>query len=201
MKQSEHINELSLAMSKAQSQIKGAIKDSKNPFFKSNYADLQSVWEAVRQPLTNNDLCVIQTSGFHNETPVIVTTLSHKSGQWIQGYFPLVTSKPNDPQALGSATSYARRYALAAICGVYQTDDDAHLASEDVPHPAVNTNKNTHEKASEAQQKFLYAIAKSRGLTNGEMEGILLQHGFKSFKEIPWSMVNDIKDEFESWNR
>lgn len=122
---SEQIDKLATALAKAQAEIKGAVKDSANPFFKSNYADLQSVWDAIREPLTKNGLAVIQTT--EAATPdhlELVTTLVHSSGQWVEGRFPILALK-RDPQAIGSATSYARRYALAAIVGVYQTDDDA----------------------------------------------------------------------------
>lgn len=116
-------------MAKFQSQLKGAKADSQNPFFKSHYADLGSVWEAIQEPLTKNGLSVTQLSnwkegmGWH-----VITRILHTSGEWCEGYFPIVAAKPNDPQAVGSATSYARRYALAAALGVYQTDDDGNAA-------------------------------------------------------------------------
>lgn len=127
MNQSESIAELAAALAAAQSEIKGAVKDAENPFFKSSYADLASVWDACRGPLTKNGLCVIQTSEAHDGRTLIVTTLAHKSGQWIRGYMPVVAMKP-DPQSLGSAITYARRYSLAAICSVPQIDDDAESA-------------------------------------------------------------------------
>jgi len=128
MNSSEQIDKLAAALSKAQSVLKGAKADSTNPFFKSSYADLESVWDAIRGPLTDNGLSVTQTTDVTEFGPVLVTTLIHSSGQWISGRYPLISAKPNDPQALGSATSYARRYTLAAIMGVYQSDDDAEKA-------------------------------------------------------------------------
>lgn len=131
---SEQIDKLATALAKAQAEIKGAVKDSANPFFKSNYADLQSVWDAIREPLSKNGLAVIQTT--EAATPEhleLVTTLVHSSGQWIEGRFPIIALK-RDPQAIGSATSYARRYSLAAIVGVYQTDDDAEAAQARAPN-------------------------------------------------------------------
>ena len=125
--QSEQINELALALSKAQSQITGALKDSANPFFKSRYADLASVLDACRAQLSGNGLCVTQTTDLIDGLVVVRTTLAHSSGQWISGILP-VRAKDESPQAQGSGITYARRYALAAIVGLAQIDDDAEAA-------------------------------------------------------------------------
>ena len=125
--QSENIAELAAALSKAQANITGALKDSANPFFKSRYADLNSVWDACRKQLTDNGLSVIQTTDIVSDTVVVRTTLAHASGQWISGVLP-VKAKDDGPQAQGSGITYARRYALAAIVGLAQIDDDAEAA-------------------------------------------------------------------------
>lgn len=132
MNQSEQVNELFRALSKAQSELRGAKKDSENPFFKSKYADLESVWDAAKNPLADNGLCVAQTMDVLNGEPVVVTTLGHASGQWLRGALPLTMVK-KDPQSQGSAITYARRYALAAIVGVVQTDDDGESAMDRGP--------------------------------------------------------------------
>jgi hypothetical protein len=125
--QSEQINELAAALSKAQASITGALKDSANPFFKSKYADLASCWDACRKQLTDNGLSVIQTTDIVADTVVVRTTLAHSSGQWINGILP-VKAKDDGPQAQGSGITYARRYALAAMVGLAQIDDDAEAA-------------------------------------------------------------------------
>ena len=125
--QSENIAELAAALSKAQANITGALKDSANPFFKSKYADLASCWDACRKQLTDNGLSVIQTTDIVSDTVVVRTTLAHSSGQWISGVLP-VKAKDDGPQAQGSGITYARRYALAAIVGLAQIDDDAEAA-------------------------------------------------------------------------
>lgn len=129
MQTSEQINELASALSKAQAKIIGALKDAANPFFKSKYADLSSVWDAVREPLTANGLAVIQTtSALSDGSAVIVTTmLAHSSGQWVRDSLVLQPTK-RDPQGIGSAITYGRRYALAAITGCPQIDDDGEAA-------------------------------------------------------------------------
>jgi len=126
--QSDNIAELAAALSKAQGEITGALKDSSNPFFKSKYADLASCWDACRKQLAANGLSVIQTTeAFSDDRLVLVTTLAHNSGQWVRGFLPVLT-KDASPQAQGSGLTYARRYALAAIVGLAQIDDDAEAA-------------------------------------------------------------------------
>lgn len=122
--QSDSIDELAAALSKAQLSISAALKDSNNPFFKSKYADLTSVWSACRKELSENGLSVSQVLDGMN----LVTTLMHSSGQWVRGSCPLILVK-QDMQSLGSSVTYARRYSLAAICGVVQDDDDGNLAT------------------------------------------------------------------------
>ena len=126
--QSEQINELAAALAVAQGKITGALKDSANPFFKSKYADLASVWDACREALSANGLAVVQTTEADKTGIVLTTTLMHKSGQFISGTLAM-QGKDDSPQAMGSAMTYARRYALAAIVGVAQVDDDANAAT------------------------------------------------------------------------
>lgn len=133
MNQSEQVDKLFQALSKLQGDIRGAKKDSENPFFKSKYADLEACWDALRSPLAANGLCVAQTvTLLASGEPGLITTLGHSSGQWIRGEMPL-NMKAKDPQAQGSALSYARRYSLAAITGLVQTDDDGEAAMERGP--------------------------------------------------------------------
>lgn len=120
---SDDIGKLAAALAIAQGEMEGAKKTAKNPFFKSNYADLQSVWDAVRAPLSKNGLCIIQTV----EGSELVTTLCHSSGQWIRGAL-VMTPQKKDPQGIGSAITYARRYSVEAICGIGREDDDGEAA-------------------------------------------------------------------------
>ena len=124
------INELAKALALAQSEIGGAKKDSSNPFFKSKYADLESVWEACRSALTKNGLSVSQLVGSDEKGLNLTTMLLHSSGQSLTTTCSVPIAKQNDPQAAGSAITYFRRYQLAAIVGVYQTDDDGNLATD-----------------------------------------------------------------------
>lgn len=125
--QSEQIHEIALALSKCQAEITFAVKDSTNPFYKSKYADLTSVWEACREPLTHNDLAVLQQLTVEDDKPYLITTLVHKSGQWFKSKAPLKPNK-DDIQGLGIAITYMRRYSLTAIVGITQDDDDGNGA-------------------------------------------------------------------------
>lgn len=127
MTKSETIGNLAKALSQAQAEIKGAVKDSNNPFFKMSYADLASVWDACREPLTKHGLSVIQTLDVVEHGVIVETTLAHESGEWIMGRLLLNPTK-NDPQGIGSAITYGRRYSLAAIVGVCPEDDDGEAA-------------------------------------------------------------------------
>ncbi len=122
---------MAAALAKAQGQLQGAKKDSENPFFKSKYADLSAVWEACRTPLAQNGLAVIQTTDAEDENGSIPveTILVHESGEWISGLLKVRPVK-DDPQGMGSALTYARRYALSAIVGVAPEDDDGNAASQ-----------------------------------------------------------------------
>lgn len=153
MEKSEQINELALALNKAQKEIESAKKTSDNPFFHSKYADLASVYEACKEALNKNGLSVIQTLGYDEKHSYLMTTLVHSSGQWIAGKMVLLNNK-GDMQGLGSAVTYARRYSLAAMVGVAQEDDDANEASQ--PKPNINNIagdiKSTVEKISTVEK-------------------------------------------------
>src|SRR5271154_5130107 len=114
MQTSEQLGDLATALAKAQGEITGALKDSANPFFKSKYSDLASCWDACRSALSKNGLAVTQfptTNANDNTLTYLVTTLLHTSGQWMRSEL-ILKSKDDTSQAMGSAITYARRYAL-----------------------------------------------------------------------------------------
>lgn len=141
--QSEEIGELVSALVKAQTTIKAAKKDSSNSFFNNKYADLTACIEASRPALLENGLTVIQTmSDGHEAGVTVVTTLAHTSGQWIKGFLHMTPKETNNPQQIGSCITYARRYALAAIVGLTQEDDDGNKASQPKKTTSSNTRQN-----------------------------------------------------------
>lgn len=129
MNRSETLCEIAKALALAQAEMRGAVKDSENPHLKNRYADLASVWEACREPLTKHGLSVVQSTRMEGSGVVIETMLLHSSGEFIMGEISLPPVK-SDPQGHGSAITYARRYALAAMVGVAPEDDDGHAGSE-----------------------------------------------------------------------
>lgn len=127
MQQSDSINELASALSKAQSEIEGAVKDSTNPFFKSAYADIQSVIQAIKVPLAKHGLSISQLTDYEDGKTIVETQIMHSSGQWMRGRYP-VYAKDDSPQAQGSGLSYAKRYALQSALCVSAVDDDGNAA-------------------------------------------------------------------------
>lgn len=127
MNSSESIKNLSAALVKAQALMGGAVKDSKNPFFNSSYADLTSVIMAIKEPFSKAGIAYTQFPTNDENRVGVVTRLMHESGEWLETSYTLPLVK-NDPQAAGSAITYARRYALQSIAGIPTADDDAESA-------------------------------------------------------------------------
>lgn len=125
---SEQVNEIAAALAKAQAQIKGALKDSRNPHFDSRYAGLDSVWEAIRPALTENGISVVQAPSAVGKTVSMTTLLLHTSGQWIKNAGLSTDARDASPQAIGSGVTYLRRYDLSAMTGVAPEDDDGNAA-------------------------------------------------------------------------
>lgn len=132
MKMSESIKNIAAALNKAQAEMSGAKKGANNPFFKSSYADLNSVVDAVRIPFCENGLSYSQFPINQDNKVGVETILMHESGEWISDILLLPMVK-QDPQAAGSAITYARRYALQAIAGIPAEDDDGNKATGNNP--------------------------------------------------------------------
>jgi len=130
MEKSENINELIVGLVGFHKEVGKIIKNAKNPFFKSNYGNLNSYLAEIKEPLSNNGLAVIQlpiTNG-------LTTMLSHTSGQYISESMTMQPSK-NDPQGQGSALTYMRRYSLASILNLNAEDDDGNEATRSPQKP------------------------------------------------------------------
>jgi len=134
------VEKLAPALLEAQKQIGVALTNAKNPYYKSSYADLRTIIEAVKGPLNKNGIAFLQCveakpdwGGAEEEVkgdlPIVQTILLHESGESIKSEIPVYCSKPNDPQALGTGISYAKRYALQAMLGLPTADDDGCTAS------------------------------------------------------------------------
>lgn len=152
MKRSENIVEFSKALSAFNAEVGALAKDAENPFFKSNYLSLDKIIEETRPILQKHGLSVMQFPSGDGSTVSVTTMLLHVSGEYIESD-PL-TMKPvkNDPQAIGSCVSYARRYSLQAILSLNTgaEDDDGNNASgknkgsQNNQPPKTNNNNNNN---------------------------------------------------------
>lgn len=134
MTTSEQIGDLAAALAKAQGEMRNAALNKVNPHFKSRYADLAGIRDAVVPVLAKHGIAVVQTLGVleTQQTPAVVTRLLHASGQWIESTCPVAGGK--NMQEFGSAITYARRYSLSAICGIAADEDDDANAASEPPH-------------------------------------------------------------------
>lgn len=132
MNKSDAISKLAVALHKAHGSIKAVKKEASNPFFKSKYATLDAVVEAVKAPLLEQDIVVIQGLQDAEGGVAIETMLLHTSGEWISSTLRLPAAK-EDAQGYGSACTYGRRYGLMAICGLPAEDDDGNAATATAP--------------------------------------------------------------------
>jgi hypothetical protein len=184
IEQSPTIAKLAAALVQVQGIVEGAKKDAENPAFKRDgksmkYADLTAVWEACREPLTTNGLSVVQFPGEMIENRMTMTTqLTHESGEWMRGTLSIPLSKV-DAQGYGSAVTYARRYALAAVVGVCPEDDDGNAASQrgSRQEPAAN-------RINDDQRNILLTLASQSG---ADMKGFCTYYKISSLPELPAS--------------
>jgi len=123
MNKSDTINELVLAMSKAQGEMGHASKDALNPHFKSKFSSLASVIDAVRDAFTKNGLAFFHSVSADGAIVRVTCTIAHSSGQWISSEF-CTTAQDSKPQSIGSAISYGKRYTLQGLAGIASADDD-----------------------------------------------------------------------------
>lgn len=125
---SEKIDQIMPAFLKARGQFKAAVKDAKNPHFKSSYVTLDGVFAAITEALLAEGIAPVQQTAIEDGRIVLHSRLYHISGQWIGSTYPVHPVKA-DPQGEGSALTYARRYALMALVGIAPEDDDGNAAT------------------------------------------------------------------------
>lgn len=138
--ESPTLGKLAEALAKAQGAMNPAKKDSTNPHFKSQYADLASCWAAIREPLAANGLALIQRVSTDNSGVTVESLLVHVSGEYVRNncWMPVAQKTPI---AYGSAITYARRYSLSALTGLSAEDDDGSAASSPAPQRQVTGMK------------------------------------------------------------
>jgi len=148
---SAEVNEIAAALAKAQGQMDNASKDRNNPAFKSKYADLASVRDAVCGPLSTNGIACLQAAATTAEGVTVETRFIHTSGQWLActvGAAP----KAYDPQSIGSAITYLRRYGLMSMAGIAPEDDDGNISSGRREEPPAWQNQRRDEPQREERR-------------------------------------------------
>jgi hypothetical protein len=121
MNKSESIKNIAGALVKFQSSVSKVAKESNNPFFKSKYASLANILDTIQKPLSESGLAISQ---FPDENALTTIIIHADSGEWMKSSYVMPVAKQNDPQAMGSAITYARRYALGSILNLNIDDDD-----------------------------------------------------------------------------
>jgi len=160
MKHSDNIDKIAAALAKAQGEIDGAKKTATNPAFRSKYADLAGCVEACRDSLTEHGIAVLQMPQPCDDGVMLVTMLTHASGQWIADGGLHVPASKKDAQGFGSALTYARRYGLCAMVGIAPEDDDGNAAVRShkpaaKPEPkAVSPTAGVMDNVSEEERAF-----------------------------------------------
>lgn len=184
---SENTTELALALLEVQKQMTPATKDGNNPFTKSNYATLNSVMETCREPLLKNGILLTQTpvpppdylgGGYLS----LMTKLIHaKSGQWLASV--TVTPLPKaDPQGMGSAITYCRRYALCAMLGIVTEDDDGEAAKKPIKsanrQKSANIDQNQRPSAKHGEEAEAWNNADRQPYSGQlpQLEGVTYQY-------------------------
>jgi hypothetical protein len=163
---SDKIEKVAAAMVAFQSSLEPIKRDTEGQVGprKMKYADLATVMEAAKPLLSENKLCVIQTTEVKEEPNKLVlkTVLLHESGQWISSEYLVVCKDWNDPQKLGSGMTYARRYSLMPLLGMVALgeDDDGHAATQKHQNGETKKQPPTGKKLSEKQQKLYDALGK-----------------------------------------
>ena len=188
--QSEDTKEIFAALAKAQSEMLHASKSADNPFFKSKFADFPGVIDASRPFLSKNGLSVNHFTDISSDgTILIICQLNHSSGQWMRGWYPIKPVKP-DPQSIGSAFTYAKRYTYSAIVGVSVIDDDDD-GNEASKKPANNVEKPKPFLTPDNKSEWERAVNSFK--KNGNLKTVLEQRQVS--KEHQEQIINEAKAE------
>lgn len=191
---SPQVNEIAASLCKAQSVMQPAKFNCVNPFHKNRYADLASVMEACRVPLTSNGICTTQFTETIGEKIYLSTLLLHVSGQWIKSLFPIHVAKL-DCQSIGAAMTYGKRYSLSALVGIVSEEDDDGESTYDRREKYVAPKKEQpkpinsviHKDMAEDLNKIILTFTdeQKKGFDN-----FLKQSGFESV----WNITLDKYD-------
>ena len=183
--------ELFTSLAKAQANMGAALKDSKNPHFRSDYASLQSCLDAALPALNAAGITLTQHPGMDGGDVVVTTVLLHSSGQHLAATIRCpFTPGRNAAQAMGSMITYLRRYAVLAVCGLAPADDDG----QSLTQPERVAQFQTAARAAWPEKRG--AVLAGLGLAKGTVDAFL-QTGQKKLEV--GSMSNREWLDFTSW--
>lgn len=182
-KMSDISKNLATALSKTQATVENAKKVSNNPHFKSKYADLATIWDVIRGPLTDNGLSVVQLPCEAPPGQVgLVTHIIHSSGESLTERFFVGLKDATNPQQVGSALTYMKRYSLMGVAGIASEDDDGEATvGRAAPVKAVDysdTIKETLaqlEGSTDTEARTLYATVRNSGMGQPSKDELLLK--------------------------
>lgn len=175
-KKSESITNLAVALTKFNLTVQRIEKDGTNPHFKNRYTTLDAILDEVRPLLADQGLSIIQMPSGDGDQLKLTTMLIHITGEWIES--DAITMRPtkNDPQGIGSATTYARRYSLCAFLGLStgEIDDDGNGASQtpnnaQKPYQTSQPTKTYNQPSTQSQPVTTQSIASSDAITPNQI--------------------------------
>lgn len=164
MKTSESIVKITPAFLKAQTKIGVVIKTTENSFFHSTYADLSSVIDACKEELNKNDIAILQPI----DGMTVETILVHTSGEWFSSSTPIVSKDANNPQSLGSAITYAKRYGLQSMVLLPAEDDDGNKASARPEKDPTDAWKKANEWDENRTKTASQVVSEDGGLSTSD---------------------------------
>ena len=167
---SESIGKIAAALAKALPAIDSAKKDASNPAFRSKYADLTSVVDAYKEQLAAVGIAVLQPPSSREGEAVVTTILMHESGEWIASELALKPVK-SDPQGMGSAITYARRYGAQGMLGITAEDDDGNAAS----------GQGSHQAAQNVAQRRIADLKKPQPVATAKPAGAVTEDLLKAY--------------------
>lgn len=179
MRTSETVTEITPALLAAQKELGGVKKGSDNPFFKSKYADFNAVLAAVKPVYISHGLFIIQSPTSEGNMVGVTTRICHESGEWIEGTVTLPLAK-QDPQAAGSAITYAKRYALQSMALLPSVDDDAEQSMFREP-----------EKVQVITQEQHVQLRQALGIAGVSDKSICQAYGIEHTPELPASAFSN----------
>lgn len=186
MKTSENVKDIYAAFVKFQAEVGQPTKNAVNPFFKSRYTTLDEIIRTVQPVLGKHGLAIIQQVSSDGVSVSVVTRMIHETGQWIEAEPMTLKGDKATPQGLGSATSYARRYALSSILGIASEDDDDanSIEGQSVAKSENRGYKKTNYTVTEKQINRLYAIAASKKIDNKTVDAAIVKQLNKKAKDL-----------------